>query len=497
MQEKLLPLDLPPGFVNNGTKYLAKGRWYAGNLVRWRGKTLQPVGGWATRAYESGSATISGVPRAAHAWRVDSATISVSLDITKDVIGLGTTAGLYLVWDDISSGDKATVSDITPSLIAGNDTARYWSLASFGSYLIAVDSGSTVYMFDQDTMAIAVLGNDATAFGTSGPSSAIAAVATPERFLFLLGSGSGVGANAARRTVHWPSQETVTDWTPAGTNTAGQHTLDTTGELRCGRAMRGETLIWTTSDVWSARFVGQPFVYGFTKVGDQCGVVSVNATAQLGTTVYWMGERKFYAYDGYVRDIPCDVEDYVFGNLNTSLNYRVWSLANPQFSEVTWFYASANATDIDSYVTLHQDGGYWTFGSLARMAGVSRQGGTALTGPAMFGSDGAMYDHESGSTHTGATVYAESGPIEIGDGDNVMRVQRIVPDEKTANDVTASLYTSMFPNGTETENGPYTLANPTSVRLTARQVRLKISESVAAAWRVGTVRLGVRSGGRR
>jgi hypothetical protein len=84
-----------------------------------------------------------------------------------------------------------------------------------------------------------------------------------------------------------------------------------------------------------------------------------------------------------------------------------------------------------------------------------------------------------------------------------MRIQRIVPDDKTLGDVTASLYTSMAPDATETTdaaspaNGPYTLASVTSVRLTARQVRLKITESAAAAWRVGTVRIGVVPGGRR
>lgn len=94
--------------------------------------------------------------------------------------------------------------------------------------------------------------------------------------------------------------------------------------------------------------------------------------------------------------------------------------------------------------------------------------------------------------------YIESGPIELGDGDQVMRVQRIVPDEKTLGDVEARLFGAIFPTDAETEYGPYTLTAPTGVRFTARQVRLRCEEAREGAdWRLGTTRLGVIPGGRR
>lgn len=94
--------------------------------------------------------------------------------------------------------------------------------------------------------------------------------------------------------------------------------------------------------------------------------------------------------------------------------------------------------------------------------------------------------------------FLESGPIELGDGDQVMRVQRIVPDEKNLGDVKARFYTSLFPTAAETEHGPYTLAEPTPVRFTARQVRMRLEEANAGAdWRIGLTRLGVIPGGRR
>ena len=97
---------------------------------------------------------------------------------------------------------------------------------------------------------------------------------------------------------------------------------------------------------------------------------------------------------------------------------------------------------------------------------------------------------------TGIKPTAISGPIEIGKGDNVMHIQEIIPDEKTLGDVDMYLYSSFYPTEAEGESGPFTPANPTDVRLTARQVRLKIIEDVSG-WRVGTIRADVEMGGKR
>jgi hypothetical protein len=505
MLEQLLPLDLLPGFVNNGTKYLAKGRWYTGNLVRFRDRVLQPVGGWLARSFDTGS--ISGVPRAALCWLVDSAFNPIA-DFAKSYVGVGTTSGLYYVYAGISfaGGDFWNAANITPSGFAGSASTT-WQLENFGKYLIAIANGSTIYFWNAGIAGVAVSSNTAGAFGTAGPNIATAAVTTPERFLFLLGGaisasppGTFTLAGSSRRTIMWASQETVTDWTPSATNTAGDFELTTQGVPIAGKAGRGETLIWTTADMWRAVYIGGTLVYSFAKVGDACGIISSNAAAVLDGIGYWMGDRKFFRYDGTVRNIPCAVEDYVFGSFNKTYAYKVWALANPQFNEVTWYYPSGAATEVDSYVTYDYQQDHWTFGSLVRTAGVTRHYGAALTGPALFDSSAVMYDHETGDARLGGIgflSYAESGPIELDNGDKMMRVQRVVPDDKTAGNVTASLYTSMYPDSTETLNGPYTLASPTSVRLTARQVRLRISEAASAAWRVGTVRLGVIPGGRR
>jgi hypothetical protein len=304
------------------------------------------------------------------------------------------------------------------------------------------------------------------------------------------------GPYSARR-VFWASQETVVDWFASAANTAGWFDLSTDGVLVCGKAVRGETLIWTTVDLWAMQYIGGALLYSFTKVGNNCGIISHHAMVALDTGAYWMGTGKFFHYDGFAKPIPCEVSDYVFLNFNATYAFKVWALANPKFNEITWFYPSANATNCDRSVTYNYLEGHWRVDAFGRTCGVPYQAGAVTQCPVMIDSSGNVYDHETGSTRTGQTVYLESGPMEIGEGDQVMRVQRIVPDDRTAGDVSASLYTSLHPNDSETLNGPYTLASPTSVRLTARQVRLRITEVVATTWRVGMIRLGAIASGRR
>ncbi len=303
--------------------------------------------------------------------------------------------------------------------------------------------------------------------------------------------------NYSVRRVYWATQEVTDEWIPSATNTAGSFDLATDGVLICGRAIRGTTLLWTTVDLWRMTYIGGDLVYAFDRVGRNCGIVGPNAVVILDTGAYWMGNNKFFCFAGSVDPLPCEVQDYVFGNFSNAYSYKVWTLANPQFGEVTWFYPSAGSSECDSYVTYNYVEGHWVFGSLQRSIGVTQRAGATFPVPLMLDSSGHVYDHETGTAHTGSAVYIESGPIQLGDGDRVMRVQSIIPDDKTQGDVSASLYTALFPDTAETLNGPYALASPTSVRLTARQVRLRLDEVVANAWRVGVIRLGAIMGGRR
>jgi hypothetical protein len=112
------------------------------------------------------------------------------------------------------------------------------------------------------------------------------------------------------------------------------------------------------------------------------------------------------------------------------------------------------------------------------------------------GVDGYLYEHEIGLANTG-DIYAESGPFQIAAGDNIMSVREVIPDELNQGDVALTFSTRFYPNGSSESHGPYSTANPTSVRFSGRQIKMKLQQSQSADWRVGTMRLDAVAGGRR
>ena len=469
MIEKLMPIKLPPGFFHNGTKYEAMGRWYDGNLVRWREGVLQPVGGWRRAQSANGS-------NMASAGATDSARLAgfpLADGNKRIVIGIATPK-LY-AYDP--GAITTTLSDITPVGVIGT----FWSFDVLNDTLVAYNGGK-IYEWDGTLASVAT-------HITNDPSNSDNIVVTPEQFLVAL------GANSSKRTVAWASQGTTDTWTAASTNTAGDFTLRTDGVLRAGFRTKGATLILTSADAWEMVYQGGEIVYGFRQVGDNCGAVSEGAGAVVGDTVYWMGRKGFFRYNGFVQQIRCDVAEKVFGEINTTEPSQVETMVNSDFGEVWWFYSSGTGSDpSDRYVVYNYIEDIWYYGALDRIAGLAPG---VLSRPLMIDSSGNVWEHEYQNDRGSETPYIESGPFEIGDGDQLARIQQIVPDGGTTADVQMYLYTSMFPTSSETTSGPFTLANPTSVRVTGRQARVKVEQVNETAWRFGTPRLGILPSSRR
>ena len=103
--------------------------------------------------------------------------------------------------------------------------------------------------------------------------------------------------------------------------------------------------------------------------------------------------------------------------------------------------------------------------------------------------DGYVYEHEVGFNYDSASLYAESGPVQLGNGDNIMSIRQVVPDEQTLGEAVVSFKTRNYPTVTQSTFGPYAAANPTDVRFAARQVNMKVTGNTLADWRVGIFRL--------
>ena len=323
----------------------------------------------------------------------------------------------------------------------------------------------------------------------NAPTSNLGLVVTEERFLVALGAGGNP------RKVQWCDREARTTWVAAATNEAGDIELQTTGQIMQAVRTRGQTLVITDLDAHAMRYLGPPYVYGFERVGTSCGTISRKAAVDVDMGIFWMGQGGFYRFDGNtVQEIPCEVRDYIFDDFNSGQQSKIWGYANSEFSEIWWYYPSSGSVEIDRYVGYNYRENFWIIGEMERTCGASRG---VFRYPILGDMYGTMHDHEVGVNKDGATVYAETGPISLGNGDQTMQVMQVIPDEVTQGDVEMYFKTRFHPNDTEREYGPFTPANPTSARFQGRQVRMKVQEDRLTAWRVGTMRLDVVARGRR
>ena len=449
----------------------------------------------------TGPVDIDEPPRGAVAWRTNGATSRMAFGTATKlwIFGEGslddrtpagfTTGGVDAVSTSGNYGAGAygvgpygTGDDAQSSVTEANT----WQLDNHGEDLLACAfSDGKIYVHDTSAGGVAAVLSGA-------PTDCKGVVVTPERFVVALASSGN------RRQVSWADVDDRTDWTATPSNQAGDLILPGKGEILAGRRSRVETLIWTDVDLFAMRYIAGEFVYRIPQVGSNCGAISRHAMQVMDGQAIWMGHRGFFVYNGFVDDLPSEVGDFVFNDINSVQVSKIWCDARAAYGEVTWYYPSASSTECDKYVTYNYRAGIWYFGDLERTAGADRGAfGTSITADA----GGVFYQHETGVSYpdpAGVALLpnAESGPIEIGAGDQVMNIHDLVLDENTLGDLDISIFTALYPLATETENGPFTAANPTSVRLQARQVRLKVVQS-GTGWRLGTLRLDVTPGGRR
>jgi hypothetical protein len=314
-------------------------------------------------------------------------------------------------------------------------------------------------------------------------------IVTEERFIFALGSGGNP------RKISWCDREDNTLWTPAATNEAGDIELQTSGQIMLATRTKGQTLIITDVDAHTGTYIGPPYVHGFTRVGTSCGAISRRCAADVDVGVFWMGQRGFYMFDASgVSEIPCEVHDYVFSDMNTAQQSKIWCLNNGQFGEVWWFYCSGDSTEIDRYVAFDYKERHWLIGELDRTSGVQRG---VFKYPFMTTAASDLKEHEVGLNVDGERIFAETGPISIGSGDQVMSVTQLIPDEQSQGDVDVSFKTRFHPNDVERTYGPYDPNNPTSVRFSGRQMRMLVEGDRLAHWKVGTMRVDAKPMGKR
>jgi len=422
-----------------------------------------------------------------------------------------------------------------------------WSLDNLGSTLIALIHNNECFQWDGD--ASNATATRATIISGAPTASRDMLVSTPDRHLVFFGTETTIGDKDTQDDmfIRFSSQEDITDYTPTAENSAGTQRLAAGSRIMGGKLGRNAIYIWTDTSLFTMRFVGTPFTFAFEQVGTNCGLIGQNAAVEVDGAAYWMSDNGFFRYTGKLESMDCLVEDFVYDDLNTTSNQLVYCGINNLFGEVTWFYASATSNNVNRAVTYSyldstakrpiwftNDSSLfprttWEDSSVFGLPhGTQYDPDTDTSFDVQGNTDGVTYyyEHETGvnQLRDGATTAIPanitSGDYDItqkvvrgaatnmadlrGDGENIMRVSRIIPDFiAQQGDAIVQLELRDYPNDTAASSslGPFTVATNTTkvdTRARARAIALTISNTaVDTSWKLGTFRLDIHSGGRR
>jgi len=437
----------------------------------------------------------------------------------------------YVAWGQAASGDVV----IDPGM---------WSIDGFGSKVIALIHNAQVFEWDSD--ATNATNNRATIISGAPTASRDMLVSTPDRHLVFFGTETTIGDTSTQDEmfIRFSDQEDINTYTPTATNTAGTQRLSDGSKIVGAVRGRDAIYIWSDTSLFTMRFVGAPFTFGFAQVGTNCGLIGQNAALEVDGAAYWMSENGFFKYAGSLETMMCLVEDFVYDDLNTTARQLINVGLNNLFGEITWFYCTEGSTVLNRCVTYnYQDSRanrpVWTTGTLARgtwqdssVFGLPHATDYDADSNASYdvvgNTDGCTiyYEHEKGTDQvaggsvTAITSNIVSGDFDIsqriirgtqtgiadtrGDGEFIMKIRRFIPDfiSQTGN-TQVTLQLRDFPNNAKSSSslGPFTVTSSTTkvdTRARARQIALKVANTAASqSWKLGTFRLDIQPDGRR
>ena len=402
-----------------------------------------------------------------------------------------------------------------------------------GSLVTLTNNGTGTHYIDLAGSKIIDVVNAAGNVTADAPTSVnVSFVSDIYRFAFAFGVndyGSGDTFNLTaidKMLIRWCDQEDISQWTPLATNQAGSLRLSRGSELIQAIQARQEILVWTDIALYSLQYQGPPTVWGAQLLGDNISIINQNAVGYAAGAAYWMGVDKFYIYNGNVDTLKCDLRQYIFSDINRNQTDQIFAGTNEGFNEVWWFYCSANSSVVDRYVIYNYSEKIWYHGSLGRTAwldsGIRDYPLAATYSYNLVDQEKGIDNNETG-TPAAINAYIESAETDVGDGDSLMFVKRVIPDLTFRDSTTGSPagtltlrpllnsgsgYLSPASLGGTSANADATVTRTATVpieaftqqvyiRIRCRQLTMKFeSNALGVQWQLGSMRLDVKRDGK-
>jgi hypothetical protein len=468
--------------------------------------------------------------------------------ITRGAFGTATTG----TSNGQAHSNGATVTDATEwggwgdAVDAGTITLEpgLWSLSNFGDVLAATIANGKTFTWNSDIAARLTTRASTSTSGfstTNNPTATRVTLISPTtRHLIHLGTETTIGDPTTQDDmfIRFSEDENINGYTPEATNTAGTQRLQDGTKIMGALVAKENILIWTDNALYTMKFVGAPFTFGFEQVGTNCGLIGKNAAIGIDGVAYWMGNNGFFSFDGTVNTLPCSVEDYVYDDTDTTKGQQVNAGINNLFTEVVWYYPAAGSEFNNRYV-VHNYGednaklpmGNWYTGtntnsirttwidSLVYPKPYATAFNSSSTGtfPVIVGETGlgqtVLFEHEIGNDQinpngstTNLTSYIESFSFSLqpDQSEVFLAMRRFLPNFKVltgSNNVTISVSDYPADQETATSLSPFTITSSTKkidTRARGRYANIKIENTGAGEnWRFGTFQVDIQPDGRR
>ena len=449
--------------------------------------------------------------------------------------------------------DATNFSDWGEAVLASEVTLEpgLWSLDNFGQVLIATVANGKTFTWNAGAASpLTVRASTTTsnfATGNNPTASRLTLVSPTTRHLCHFGTETTIGDTTTQDDmfIRFSDQEDINNYTVTAINSSGDFRLQD-GTKIVGAIKAKETiLVFTDNALYTMKFVGAPFTFGFEQVGTNCGLIGKNAVVEIDGSAFWLSPNGFFMFDGTVKSLPCSVEDFVYDNFDTTKGQQVAAGINNLFTEVIWYYPSEGSSFNDKYVVFNygerMKGGVWYTGTEARTSWIdaivypkpygTKYDSTANgTFPVIVGQDGLgqtkFFEHEVGTDQVnedGSTTivpsFIKSYDIDLEQrqrnrqgqqiglklaGEVFLAVRRFVPDFKTLDgNAKISMAVKRYPQQSDstTTLSPFTINSSTDkkdTRARGRFINFKIeNDSNGESWRFGTFRLDIQPDGRR
>ena len=410
--------------------------------------------------------------------------------------------------DDFVGWGQTAVVTVTNEL-------RVWTHDNFGEDLLINPRNGGIYYWDKSN-GLTTRAVEISTLGGASNTPTVAKqilVSDQDRHVIAFGANSLGTIIQDPLLIRFSTQESLVNWTPTATNTAGDLRLGGGSTFIQAVETKQAILVFTDKTLHAMKFIGPPFTFGLQELSKNITIMSSRSAKAVDDAVFWMGLDSFYIYAGQTQQLPCTVKDKVFLDFNFDQRDKVHSGVNTEFSEITWFYPTADSSEIDAYVSYNYAEQVWYYGTLSRTAWLDRG---VRTLPLATGGN-YLYNHEIGYDDDGSamTSFIESSPIDLGDGEKFAFIRRVIPDitfnGSTSINPTAdfTIKAKDFPGSTYDQTSTQSTSrsstspveqftNKLDYRIRGRSFALRIdSSAIGTKYKLGTPRIDVREDGRR